>query len=285
MRVRFWGVRGSVPVPGTDTVRYGGNTACVEVSAPGLPPVVLDCGTGARGLGPALLERPERQLYLLFTHFHLDHVFGFPFFAPIYAPSFAITIIAPAFHPEGARDRLARYLNGIFHPVRLTEVPAKMTYESIRPGRPFHCGPWTAEAVTLNHPGGACAYRISDGRNAVVYVTDTAPLAHPGEGTCGGAGPNGREVQLIELFRGADAVIFDTMFTYQEYLEKMAWGHAYPEYAVGLCREAGVKQLFLFHHAPDASDDDLDALATFWSSHTDPVVTLAKEGMDVILEG
>lgn len=285
MKVRFWGVRGSIPAPGDDTGRYGGNTACIEVSSPGFPPVVFDCGTGARKLGPELLGRPERDLHLLFTHFHLDHVFGFPFFAPIYAPSFEVTVTAPAFHPDGARDRISRYLNGIFHPVRLSEVPARLSFAAIRPLRPFQCGPWELSAVALNHPGGACAYRITDGKRAMVYVTDTAPLSRPGEGMSAGQRPTGRERQLIELFRDADMVIFDTMFTYEEYLEKMTWGHSYPEYAAALCREGGARKLFLFHHAPDATDADLDALGVTWSEHLEPHVEVAREGLEVNLEG
>lgn len=285
MKLRFWGVRGSIPVPGLETSRYGGNTSCLELSAPGVGSLVLDCGTGARRLGPEILRRQARDLYMVFTHFHMDHLFGFPFFAPIFAPSFDINVTAPAFHPDGAKDRVSRYLNGIFHPVRSGEVPARITYDAIRPRRPFQRGPWLLEAVALNHPGGACGYRVELEGRAMVYVTDTAPLSRPGEGMAGGQRPNGRELHLLDLFRGADAVVFDTMFSLPEYLEKMTWGHSYPEYAVALCREAGVKQLFLFHHAPDATDDDLDALAATWAEHREPLVSLAREGMEVTFEG
>jgi phosphoribosyl 1,2-cyclic phosphodiesterase len=285
MRFTFWGVRGSIPVPGADTARYGGNTSCVEVHAPGLPSLVLDCGTGARSLGGVLLARPEREAHLLFTHFHMDHVFGFPFFAPIFAPSYSLTVSAPAFHPDGARDRIGRYLNGVFHPVRIPEIPAKLEFDAIRPGQPFERGPYTIRGFALNHPGGSCAYRIDHGARSLVYVTDTAPLSRPGDGLSNGGPPNGRERQFIQLLHGADAVVFDTMFAHTEYLEKMTWGHSYPEYAVALCREAGVKTLWLFHHAPDASDSELDALGEFWASHAEPRVRLAREGLTVDLEG
>lgn len=285
MNVTFWGVRGSIPVPGPQTAGYGGNTSCVEVHAPGLPSVVIDCGTGARALGPVLLKRPERELHLLFSHFHMDHLFGFPFFAPVFAPSFSITVTAAAFDPHDARDRIARYLNGVFHPVRLSEVPARVEFLAVRPGQPFSRGPWELSSCMLNHPGGALAYRVQHGGRSVVYVSDTAPLSRPGEGLAGGGPPNAREKQLVALLQGADAVVFDTMFTLPEYLEKMTWGHAYPEYAVALCREAGVGTLWLFHHAPDASDTDLDALAERWAQHENPRVRLAREGLTVNLEG
>jgi phosphoribosyl 1,2-cyclic phosphodiesterase len=285
MILRFWGVRGSIPVPGVDTSRYGGNTSCVELASPGNPSLVFDCGTGARALGRAMLGRPERELHLLFSHFHMDHVFGFPFFAPIFAPSYEMTVTAPAFHPDGAKDRIARYLNGVFHPLRLPEIPVRITYDAIRPARPFTRGPWDIVGFAMNHPGGACAYRATLGGRSVAYVTDTAPLSRPGEGLAGGGLPNGREAQFIDFLRGADAVVFDTMFTLPEYLEKMTWGHSYPEYAATVCAAAGVKQLYLFHHAPDATDADLDLLGEQWAAETRLVVRVAREGTDVNLEG
>jgi phosphoribosyl 1,2-cyclic phosphodiesterase len=285
MKLRFWGVRGSIAVPGPETSRYGGNTSCVEVCAPGLPSLVFDCGTGARLLGRALLDRPERELHLLFSHFHMDHLFGFPFFAPIFAPSFSITVTAPAFYADGAKDRIARYLNGVFHPLRLPEIPGRLEFEGIRPGRPFSRGPWELSAFALNHPGGACAYRVSLGGRVAVYVTDTAPLSRPEEGLASGGRPNSREVAFVQFLQGADVVVFDTMFSLPEYLEKMSWGHSYPEYAVAVCRTAGVRKLLLFHHAPDASDAELDNLSNQWALHVDPVVSVAREGLEVNLEG
>ena len=290
MKVRFWGVRGSIPVPGASTVRYGGNTSCVEVWAEGAPSLVMDCGTGARLLGRRLLARGERRLHLLFTHFHLDHLFGFPFFAPLFTPGFEITVTAPTFSPETTRDRVSRYLNGILHPLRLYDVPAKIAFDAIRPGVEVELAPYTVRAISLNHPGGACGYRVeqvdAEGRRwTVVYITDTAPLSRPGEGVAGGGEPNAREQLLIEGLRGADMVIFDTMFSHHEYLEKMTWGHSYPEYAVGLCERAGVRTLYLFHHAPDASDEELDQLAARWEAYTPLRVRVAREGVDVDLEG
>lgn len=286
MRVRFWGVRGSIPVPGPDTVRYGGNTSCMEVQLPGEATCVLDAGTGARMLGRALLERKERRVNLLFTHFHLDHLFGFPFFAPLFAPSFRLSVAAPGFSPEATRDRLGRYLNGVLHPLRMADLPAPMDFAAIRPGVPFQQGAYQITAVQLNHPGGACGYVIEGGGKKVAYLTDTSPLSRPGEGLCGGGGPNGREIALTRALKGADFVAVDTMFTESEYLEKMTWGHGYPEYAAALCRHAEVKTLALFHHAPDATDDDLDRLRDRWSAGYDGMkVVLATEGADVDLEG
>ena len=286
MRLRFWGVRGSIPVPGVTTSGYGGNTSCIEVQVPGQPALVLDCGTGARALGREMLSRPEREVHLLFTHFHMDHLFGFPFFAPIFAPSFKISVSAPAFSADGTRDRIARYLNGVYHPLRIPEVAANLTFDHIRPGKSFERGPFEVLGLQLNHPGGSCGYIASSGGKKIAYLTDTSPLSRPGEGVAGGQKPNVREQGLINALSGADAVVFDTMFSEAEYLEKMTWGHSYPEYAIALCKEAGVKTLFLFHHSPESGDETLDALAARWEAGSEGMhIRVAREGMDVNLEG
>ncbi|MSQ02344.1 MAG: MBL fold metallo-hydrolase [Myxococcales bacterium] len=286
MRVRFWGVRGSIPVPGADTARYGGNTSCVELQLPGEAPCIFDAGTGARVLGRELLGRPERAVNLFFTHFHLDHLFGFPFFAPLFAPSFKVQVAAPGFTPEGTRDRLGRYMNGVLHPLRMHDLPAPLEFEALRPGRPITRGGYQITATQLNHPGGACGYVVEGGGRKVAYLTDTSPLSRPGEALSGGQAPNSREAALIKLLRDADLVAVDTMFTEVEYLEKMTWGHGYPEYAAALCRAADVRKLALFHHSPDASDDDLDRLSDRWSGgYQDMRVMVAREGADVDFEG
>jgi phosphoribosyl 1,2-cyclic phosphodiesterase len=123
MKVRYWGVRGSIPVPGAQTARYGGNSSCIEVRAEGAPPLVLDCGTGARDLGRELVLEHMTSAYVLFTHFHTDHLFGFPFFGPLYTPNCQVEVAVPAYSPVDARDKLGRYLNGTHHPVRIRVLP------------------------------------------------------------------------------------------------------------------------------------------------------------------
>ena len=285
MKLRFWGVRGSIPVPGVQTLRYGGNSSCVEITAPGAPSFVIDCGTGARALGVDLLKRPGRQLIVGFTHFHIDHTLGFPFFAPIYAPSFDLEVLLPGHDPAEARGLLMEFLNGVFHPLRLPDIPAPVRFTSLVPGVARMAGPYQVRTVALHHPGGACGYRVEHGGKALGYFTDSAPLAMPGEGVLAGQTPTEGESRLIAAMAGLDALVFDTMFTREAYLEHMGWGHSYPEYAVALARAAGVPQLYLFHHAPEASDDDLDALEARWAGSSGPVVHVAREGGVVDLEG
>jgi phosphoribosyl 1,2-cyclic phosphodiesterase len=286
VKVRFWGVRGSIPVPGLETSRYGGNSSCLEVQSPGAPPLVLDCGTGARNLGRRLVERRTEKVYVLFTHFHMDHLFGFPFFGPIYSPSCRVQVGVPAYSGVDAQAKLGRYLNGIYHPMRLQEVGANIEFQGIRPGRSFELGPYQIQGIPLNHPGGATGYRISDGRHAVAYITDTAPMSSPDKGISADLEPPPPERRLLQAVGGSDLVVMDTMFSRDEYLLKMTWGHGYPEYAHKLAVTAGgVKRLALFHHSPDATDDDLDQLAAHWAGNSKPEVFVAKEGQVVDLEG
>jgi phosphoribosyl 1,2-cyclic phosphodiesterase len=243
-----------------------------------LPPLILDCGTGARKLGYKLVGERNRELNLAFTHFHMDHVFGFPFFAPIYTPGYKIRVTVPAFSKQEAKEKLARYLNGLYHPTRLRDLPAELEFHSIRTGRSFDAGGFTVHAISLNHPGGSLGYRVEADGQSICYMTDTAPFASPGDGVTAGKPAPPSEQRIIDFLRGADVVIYDTMYTRQEYLEKMTWGHSFPEYANALCRAAGVAHLILFHHLPVATDDDLDELEKSWASARDPFVTLAREG-------
>lgn len=284
MRVNFWGVRGSIPVPGDATQRWGGNSSCVEIRADGLPPLVLDCGTGARGLGNQLARDKEREVVMLFTHLHVDHIFGFPFFLPAYLPGCVMHVGVPAYSDDEARERLSRYANGTFHPVRLREMPAEIHWMGVRPARTYALSGWTVRTIRLTHPGGSVGYRVEAEGRAVAYLTDTAPFAQPGEGVAAGEAPTPAEQRIIEFIRGCDLVLFDAMFDYEEYVERMTWGHAYPEYGEVLVRAAGVPELVLFHHAPDATDDALDARAARFADHTSPRVFLAREGEGVTLD-
>lgn len=279
MEVKFWGVRGSIPTPGEHTRRWGGNTSCLEIRHEGLPPLVMDCGTGSRDLGVKLLGEPFRELDLIFTHFHMDHVFGFPFFAPIYTPGYQVRVTIPAYSEEEAREKIARYLNGVYHPTRLRDLPSKVTFTPIRPGQPFDRGGFRLQAIALNHPGGSLGYRVEVEGESITYLTDSAPFARPGEGIAAGQDPLPREQKVLDFLRDCDVVIYDTMYDLGEYLEKMTWGHSYPEYAAALCRAAGVKHLVLFHHAPDATDEELDERDARWRAQSgDMLVTCAREG-------
>jgi len=238
----------------------------------------MDCGTGARKLGFKLLAEPFRELDLVFTHFHMDHVFGFPFFVPIYTPGYQVRISVPSFSEEEAREKLSRFLNGVYHPTRLRELPSQVTFRPIRSGKSFQCGGFHLTGMSLNHPGGAIGYRIEVDGQSLCYITDTAPFAGPGEGVAADLPATKAEQRILDFIDGADVVIYDTMYDLAEYLEKMTWGHSYPEYAHAMCKAAGAKHLVLFHHLPDAADSYLDELAEKWKVAVEPTVSVACEG-------
>lgn len=278
VNVTFWGVRGSIPVPGGDTARWGGNSSCLEVRHEGLPPLVLDCGTGARGLGTKLAREHARRVHVLLSHLHADHIFGFPFFLPLYLPGADVRVGVPAYSEDEARERLGRYLNGSFHPVRQREMPSLGGYLAVRPGRVLELDGWRVVPFRLNHPGGSMGYRVEAGGRSLAYVTDTAPFAQPGEGVSVGEEPVPAERRALAFLKDCDVVVYDTMFDHDAYLEKMTWGHSYPEYALAMARRAGVDRLVLFHHEPDAADDVLDERAARFAAEVAPRVRLAREG-------
>jgi phosphoribosyl 1,2-cyclic phosphodiesterase len=232
-----------------------------------------------------LLRERVDQVEILFTHFHMDHLFGFPFFGPIYSPNCKVRVNLPAYSETDAESKISRYLNGIYHPVRVKDIPSQLEFEGLRPGRVIERGPYRITSVPLNHPGGATGYRVEADGQSVVFLTDTAPLTTPDDGITADKTPPSAERKVMDVMKEADLVIMDTMFSYEEYLERMTWGHAYPEYGAKLCKLTGAKKLALFHHSPDASDDELDALAAEWVDHLDPIVFLSKEGEVIDLSG
>lgn len=278
MKVQCRGVRGSIPVAGDATSKYGGNSSCVEIRAKEGPPLILDCGTGVRNAGIDLMKEGVNQVEILFTHFHMDHLFGFPFFIPLYVPNCHVNVNMPAYSGVDAQNKLMRYLNGVYHPLRIRDIPCRLDFHGIRPGQVFERGPYRIKGISLNHPGGSCGYRVEADDKVVLYLTDTAPMTKPDEGISADKAPPTPERRLMNAMEEADLVIMDTMFSYEEYLQRITWGHAYPEYAAKLSELVGVQKLLLFHHSPDASDETLDLLGEKWAQYENMDVSLAQEG-------
>ena len=285
MDVTFWGVRGSIPTSSHETVRYGGHTSCVCVRVEGGPPLVFDMGTGARLLGKALRAEGVEKVYVAMSHTHVDHMMGLPYFEPIFDLSCDVHMGFPASSSAEARERVGRYLNGIFHPLNLADLGSNLKFHGVPSGETIRVGPYTLSTIRLVHPGGTLGYRVSVGERSMCYLTDTGPLAQPGEGLMAGKGPTKMEAELLDFASQTDLMVMDTCFDQDQYHHHLSWGHAYPEYAVAVGEAAGVKEVVLFHHNPDASDDSLDALAKKWAAHSSPTVSLAKEGRVVSLEG
>jgi len=251
----------------------------------GVCPVVLDCGTGARALGRDLVLRHVKEVVVLLSHYHMDHLYGFPYFGPIFTPNCRVTVAAPGVSAVDVKNRLGRYMNGRYHPIRIDDVAEEIELVGMRPGGRATLGKATVTAASLSHPGGCLGYRVEFDGRSVAYLTDTGPLSPPHQGLSAGLPASGAEKRVLELVKGVDLLVMDTMFSFEEYLTKMTWGHCHPGYAIRLAEAAGAKRLGLFHHAPDASDEALDQLAVQWCDHPTIDVHMAQEGKVVDLEG
>ena len=248
--LRFWGVRGSIPTPGRATVRYGGNTSCVEVRV-GDEILILDAGTGIRPLGQALMaEFPRRSLRLtvLLTHTHWDHIQGLPFFAPLYQARHHIRILGS----EGARRGLAAILGNQmenpFFPVGLDELPSNVQIEELRDLH-FQVGGVRVEACYANHPGVCLGYRLFAGSRSLAFFPDHEPRISRRSGTA-----KSKDRKLLKFLQGTEVLIMDAQYDCREYRRHRGWGHGCVDDTVALALEAGAQRLFLFHHDPDHED-------------------------------
>jgi phosphoribosyl 1,2-cyclic phosphodiesterase len=249
--VRFWGVRGTVPAPGPETARYGGNTPCIEVTC-GQERLILDAGTGIRALGASLAGREGLSSHIFLTHTHLDHIMGFPFFRPAYSPSNTFQIWAGHLAAEtgGIRSVLANIMSKPIFPVPLRIMHASMAFHDFKAGETLDPLPGIIlRTAPLNHPNGATAYRIDYAGRSICYVTDTEHREA------------GLDSNILELIAGSQLVIYDSTYTEEEYARFRGWGHSTWNEGVRLCEAAGSGTLIAFHHEPDHSDADLDRIA------------------------
>ena len=275
VRLKFWGVRGSIPTPGAGTVKFGGNTTCIELRADG-EHVVLDAGSGARELGLSLAREFRDKpiaLTMLLTHTHWDHIQGFPFFVPVYQPKNHVRILGY----EGAHHRLHETLEGQmespYFSVALKELPGAIHIEELK-GFTFKIGTLNVRSTVTKHPGHTVAYRVETSAGSICFVPDHE--TSPGE----------KHQGVFDLIRGADVLIMDSQYTPEEYVQKVGWGHGCYEEVVRLACEAGVKRLYLFHHDPmhdDAFIENMVARAREIAHPHDIEVDAAREGEQVVL--
>jgi CheY-like chemotaxis protein/phosphoribosyl 1,2-cyclic phosphodiesterase len=263
MRVRFWGTRGSIAKPGSTTLRYGGNTSCVELRADDGTLIVLDCGTGAHDLGVALAASDERPLrgHLMLTHTHWDHIQGFPFFVPLFVPGNEWDIYAPGGLGQRLETTLAGQMEYTYFPVTLAQLGATIRFHDLTEGS-FAIGPLRVVAQYLNHPALTLGYRLELGGMSIVYAVDHEPHApHLGGGPGESTQPvHGEDRRHVSFLTGADLVIHDAQYTIEEYPQKKGWGHSPAEWATDYAVAAGAKRLALFHYDPLRTDEGVDRI-------------------------
>lgn len=268
MKVTFWGTRGSVPSPGKDTVRYGGNTPCVEIRLPDNNLVIFDAGTGLRGLGDALIARGESvKAVIAVSHPHWDHIQGFPFFKPAFIPGNEFTIVGAQTKQLSLRQMLASQMDKVFFPVQLNELKARIRFHAVREETiPVFGGSLTS--MFVNHPSFSLGYRFTVGGRSLVYISDNEPFDREvarslknvdkhvvGKYMKQKGDPNQR---VYDFARGADILIHDATYTPEEYVNHVGWGHSHYLFTLKVASEAQVKKLVLFHHDQSRNDDRVD---------------------------
>lgn len=265
--VRFWGVRGSLSCSGPEYVRYGGNTSCLEMRA-GPYVLVFDSGTGIRQLGRELASKGPCEADLFFTHTHIDHIVGLPFFAPLYQPKSNIRLWAGHLQPDRTlKEALSSLMAEPFFPVPLEIFSAAPEYHDFKSGATLEPRPGLkVRTCALNHPNGATGYRVDWQGKSICYVTDCEHDAKK------------LDAGIIDLIRGADIFIYDSTYTEAEYPQFTGWGHSTWQEGARLADAAGAKQLVIFHHDPSHDDDFMDKVAAD-ADRQRAGTLVAREGM------
>lgn len=253
MKVTLWGTRGSLPEAGIPTVRYGGNTSCVVVQGDSGGLLVLDAGSGIRRFG-AGLDPETREVNLLLTHLHMDHIQGLGFFKPLFSSSARVTLWGPPSTTMSLRERLGRYLSPPLFPVRIRELPCDLTLRDAPRGE-FQVGEFTVTADLVCHPGPTLGYRISQNGCSIAYMPDHEP-ALGRERLEGG----GEWISGCSLAREVDLLIHDAQYTDEEYDSRDGWGHSSIRDAIAFASIAHAAKMVAFHHDPAREDGEIDRI-------------------------
>jgi phosphoribosyl 1,2-cyclic phosphodiesterase len=293
MKVKFWGVRGSIPSPGPHTVRYGGNTTCIEVRTDDGDLIVLDGGTGIFPLAQTLLKELPVTAHIFNTHSHWDHIQGLPFFIPIFIPGNKLFLYG-AFDPisgEGPERIMNVQMQYSFFPVREVEMKSRIEYVIAMPHEPITVGRTTVTPTMLNHPVVDLGYRVECNGKSVFFTGDHEPYFNIYDADDEGFAEYEQliveqRLAVIEAIKGVDVLIADSAYTREEYPSKKGWGHGTFDSCIELARDAGVKILYCTHHEPTRSDDELervfaDAVSRYPDVAAKIDIRLAREGDEI----
>lgn len=280
--VRCWGTRGSIPSPGPKTVRFGGNTTCMEVNAGSLR-LIFDAGSGIRPLGLDIVERGPNAIPIFLTHFHWDHIQGFPFFAPLYDAEDRIRVIGPKQKDIDVQNLFAGQMGPINFPVPFSFVAAEMEFEHLNDGA-YETGGALLDVLRVRHPSFVLGYRITVGGRVICFIPDNEI-----DGDMYGEVASDFDSRIVDFVGDADLLIHDAMYTEEEYPHRVGWGHSTFEQSLRLAQEGGVKRLLFFHHDPTRTDYELEAIIAKMRERAERsgnglIVEGAMEGVDYRLE-
>jgi len=293
MKFRFWGVRGSIATPGPTTVKYGGNTTCIEITTDNGEIIILDAGTGINPLGQKLLKQLPVTAHIFITHTHWDHIQGLPFFSPIFIPGNEIKIyggLDPVTN-EGIERALGVQLQYSYFPIREAELNASVEYNTIKPGESIFIGETKITPILLSHPVLNFGYRIDSDDQSLFFTGDYEPIFNiyePDENEYEEYQSfiDQKQQQITEAMQGVDALIIDSSYTSEEYIIKKGWGHGTYDSAIKLANLAKVKKLFFTHHEPTRTDAQLETIykqILKENPNTAFEIILAKEGHNITL--
>ena len=273
MLVRFWGVRGSTPTPQSENLRYGGNTSCVEVRVGGHM-YIFDCGTGFRNLGKQLLQESSGapiSAHIFLSHFHWDHIQGIPFFTPLYSGRESSFIFHSSSRTVGLKRAIEEQMADPYFPVDMNEMAANRKFVDLNEGLCATFDDCSIQCMWLNHPQGCLGFRLETKDKVFVYATDNEP------------GHEKFDKNVRKLAEGADVLIYDAQYLPEEYeANKRGWGHSHWREAVNIVMESGAKELVLFHHDPDHTDECIDSVVAKAREYY-PKIRAASEGMEILL--
>jgi len=271
---RFWGARGTIPCPSSDKLRFGGNTSCLQIDPGGSEQFIFDCGSGFRNFGASLAklesEKRPRKFHIFFSHYHFDHLEGLPLFGPLYDERSEITIYGADSCGLQVQQILERLIRPPYFPVTLADVPSQPQYVQLT-GDPIQLAELKISTAPLNHPDGCLSFRIQRGERSIVYATDHEH------------GIEKIDLGLIEHAKNADHLIYDATYEPAEYEEmRRGWGHSTWYAAIQTALAAQVKNLLLFHHHPDYSDEELARVIEI-AQREFPATAASYEGLELEL--